>query len=216
MSLITCPLPTEPSDIFIDACPEDFGQVQKVILQRTYSSGSTKNGFVIASANPNLKASWDTYLAASDSTKAVQTPFVSNPENEPGGPVTFGGGNQTRNGIELVVGREPSPFNAVFYQTNSRSIKNLKTYEQESANAALSVYLVDQYGRIGGTYDDIVTAANFRGIPIYSFFVGDKGFGGFEAPDFNNLQWMFPPNWSDDFAIVTPSDFDALTDLVTP
>lgn len=216
MSLITCPLPTEPEDIFIDACPEDIGQIQKFVMQRVFSSGTTKNGFVIASANPNLKASWDTFLGAADSTKAVQSPFISNPENEPGGPVTFGGGNQTRNGIELVVGRDPSPFNAVYYQKNQRSIKDLKKYEQESSNAGLGVYLIDQYGRIIGTYDAIETAANFRPIPIYSFFVSDKGLGGFEAPDFNNLQWTFPPNWSDNIAIVTPSDFDALTDLATP
>jgi hypothetical protein len=44
--------------------------------------------------------------------------------------------------------------------------------------------------------------------------VGDKNLGGFDAPDGNAISWSFPPNWSDNLVIVTPSDFNPLTDLV--
>ena len=51
-------------------------------------------------------------------------------------------------------------------------------------------------------------------IPIRSLFIGDKTHGGLAAPDSNAIQWSFLPNYSDDLAIVTPDDFNPLTDLV--
>lgn len=212
--LITCPLPTELGNIVISNCPEDVGQIYKLVFQRVFSSGSTKNSFTISSANPNLQASWDTFLDASDSTKAVQTPFLDNPESEAGGPVTYGGGNATRGGISLIVGREPSTFNAEFLRTSQASIKDLKTYEAESYNGNLGVYFIDEYGRIIGKSDNIDSPTIFYPIPIHSLFISDKMFGGFAAPDKNTMQFQMFPNWSDDLHIVTPSNFDALTDLV--
>jgi hypothetical protein len=52
MPICTCPLGAEISDITIPSCPEYLGQIQKVIFQRTYSSGSTENKFVVASTDP--------------------------------------------------------------------------------------------------------------------------------------------------------------------
>jgi hypothetical protein len=77
------------------------------------------------------------------------------------------------------------------------------------------VYLFDENGNIGCL--KVATGTNtyeFRPIPIRSLFVGDKTFGGLEAPDSNAIQWTFLPNYSDDFFIVTPLDFNPLTDLV--
>ena len=61
---------------------------------------------------------------------------------------------------------------------------------------------------------DATTAGTYYPIPVRSFFVGDKTHGGLEAPDSNAIQWTFLPNYSDDLAIVTPADFNPLTDLV--
>ena len=214
MSLFICPLPSELNNIFIDTCPENIGQIQKLVFQRKFSTGSTRNGFTIASANPNLQASWDTFLDASDSTKAVQTPFLDNPETEAGAAIKFGGGNATRGGIELIVGREPTLFTGQYLQTSQRSIKNMKTYQSESFQGNLGVYFIDEFGRIIGESDDIENPTIFYPIPIHSLFIGDKSFGGKEAPDDNMIEFSLFPNWSDDLHIVTPSDFDALTDLV--
>ena len=58
------------------------------------------------------------------------------------------------------------------------------------------------------------TATTYYPIPIRSLFVGSKIHGNYEAKDANNISWQYPDNYSDDLAIVTPSDFNPLTDLI--
>ncbi len=78
------------------------------------------------------------------------------------------------------------------------------------------MYLNDEYGRIIALADDVVTPTEIYPIPIASLFVGDKMLGGLEDVDKNTISWKFFPNWSDKLVIITPTDFNALTDLVTP
>lgn len=211
--LCNCPLGAEIVDITLEDCPEVVGQIHKLLFQRRLN-GTALNSFTIASANPNLLASWTPKLAAADDTKVVQSPFINSPELEPGGPRPWGGGNATRGGVEIIVGRDPSVFRAMFINTSQKSIKDLKTLFCED----MVVYFIDEYGRIIGESDDIDAPTEFRGIPIASFslFVGDKKFGGFEEPDQNMIEFKLYPNWSDNLHIVSPSDFSALNDLVTP
>ena len=61
-----------------------------------------------------------------------------------------------------------------------------------------------------GTPDTV----EYMPIPIRSLYIGDKIHGGLEAPDSNAISWSFLPNYSDDLAIVAPTDFNPLTDLV--
>ena len=210
--LCTCPVAAEPSDIYIDSCPEQVGQIQKIVFQRL-KNGTVKNKFTIASANPNAIASWTPLLAASDSTKVVQTPFLSEPTTTPGDPLTYGGGNATINGVEIVVGRNSTLFEGKYLNTSQRSIKAMKDYQCEE----IACYLVDEHGRIWGLADDNASATEFYPIPIQNntLFVGDKNLGGFDNPDDNMIRFYFAPNWSDELYSVTPTDFDALNDLVT-
>jgi hypothetical protein len=210
--LCTCPLGSEITDIFIDTCPEEVGQIQKILVQRVFSAAGVKNSLTIASANPNVLATWTPLLAASNSTKVVQTPFLTNPVVEPGAPRTFGGGNATLGGVEIIVGREPTQFTAAFLSASQRTIKDLKEIMCET----IGVYLIDEYGRIIGISNDIANPTIFYPIPVHGFFVGDKKLGGLEEPDMNMIQFSFYPNWSDNLHIVTPTNFDALTALVTP
>lgn len=210
--LCGCPAGAEIPDIVIETCFEDIGQVQKLVFQRIYSTGSTKNSFTIASANPNLLASWTPLLAASDGTKVVQTPFLSQPETEPGAARKYGGGNATIGGIEIIVGREPTTFTGMYLRTSQKSIKDMKAMMCET----VGVYLIDEFGRIIGISDDIDSPTIFYPIPIQGLFIGDKKLGGLEEPDSNVIEFGFYPNWSDNLHVVTPSNFDALTALVTP
>jgi hypothetical protein len=203
--LYTCPEAASIADLPED-CKESFGQIQKAVFQRTFASAGTKN----AIANPLLLASWTALLAAADGTKVVPSPYMQAPTTEPGAARTYGGGNETLGGIELIVGREPTTFTANILESKQSTIKALKTYMGETA----SVFLVDEYGRIGCIADDPETPTEYYGIPVRALFVGDKTFGGLEAPDMNSVQWKMLPNWSDNFVIVTPTDFNALTDLV--
>lgn len=210
--LCACPPAAEPADVPILECLESVGQIQKAVLQRIYSAPGVLNEFVIASANPNLLASWTPKLTASNSTKVVQTPYLAAPTTEPGAPRTYGGGNETLGGIELIIGREPTSFTANILRSSQQTIKALKGYQCEN----VGVFLIDEYGRIIGISDDIGTPTKFRPIPIAGFFVGDKMLGGLESVDMNSIQWKFFPNWSDNLMIVSPTDFNALVQLNTP
>lgn len=198
-------------DIPVNNCPESFGQIQKVAFQRLYKSTGEKNSFK-TDAGIEKKASWTPLLAADDDTKIVISPYIQAPTAEAGAARTFGGGNETLGGVEEIVGREPTPFTGVMRKLPQKIIKALKELQCESWGDNLGVYLFDENGAIGAI-QDAKTATTHYPIPIRSLFIGDKTLGGYEAPDSNNIQWAFLPNWSDDLAIIVPEDFNPLTDL---
>lgn len=198
-------------DIPVSNCPESFGQIQKVAFQRLYKSTGEKNSFT-TTAGIGKEASWTPLLSAGDDTKIVISPYIQAPTAEAGAARTFGGGNETLGGVEEIVGREPTPFTGVMRKLPQKIIKALKELQCESWGDNLGVYLFDENGAIGAI-QDAKTATTHYPIPIRSLFIGDKTLGGYEAPDSNNIQWAFLPNWSDDLAIIVPEDFNPLTDL---
>lgn len=198
-------------DIPVSNCPESFGQIQKVAFQRLHKSTGEKNSFT-TTAGIGKKASWTPLLSADDDTKIVISPYIQAPTAEAGAARTFGGGNETLGGVEEIVGREPTPFTGVMRKLPQKIIKALKELQCESWGDNLGVYLFDENGAIGAI-QDAKTATTHYPIPIRSLFIGDKTLGGYEAPDSNNIQWAFLPNWSDDLAIIVPEDFNPLTDL---
>lgn len=206
-----CPAGTALPDIPVSNCPESFGQIQKVAFQRLYKNTGEKNSFK-TNEGIEKKASWTPLLTADDDTKIVISPYVQAPTAEAGAARTFGGGNETLGGVEEIVGREPTPFTGVMRKLPQKIIKALKQLQCESWGDNLGVYLFDENGAIGAI-QDAKTATTHYPIPIRSLFIGDKTLGGYEAPDSNNIQWAFLPNWSDDLAIIVPEDFNPLTDL---
>lgn len=210
--LCGCPPATALPSVSIQACYEDLGQIQRLLFQRKYSSGTTLNSFTIATANPNVLASWTPLLGAADGTKVIQTPYIQAPESTAGEPVTFGGGNDTVGGIEQIVAVDPTTFGAQFHRRSQIEIDNMKDLQCE----VLSVYFVDEHSRIIGLADDNASATTFRGFPVAegTFFIGDKAFGGRVQPDMNALRFQLLANWSDNLYVVTPTDFDPLDNLV--
>lgn len=210
--LINCPQSAALSPITIVDCPESVGQIQKAVFQRVNSATGVKNKFDIATADPKVLASWTARLAAADGTKVVPSPYISAPTTEPGAAREYGGGNETLGGIPLIVGREPTTFTGSFLLTSQKTIADMKKYEGEN----VGVYLLDEYGRIIALADDVETPTEIYPIPIASFFVSDKMIAGLEGADKNDVSWRFFPNWSDKLVILTPTDFNALTDIVAP
>lgn len=211
--MITCACPAATAITTIPAvtCTETFGQIQKIAFQRIFSSGTTKNSFVAANPIGTL-ASWTALKAANDSTKIVISPYVNAPTSEAGAARTFGGGNESLNGIEEIIGREPTTFSAVLRKMPQSVIAVLKELQCEAAAHNLGVYLFDEAGRIEALVDPSL-ATTYYPIPVESFFVGDKTHGGLEAPDSNSISWSFRPDYSDQLRIVVPTDFNPLTDL---
>lgn len=208
--LCTCPAATALTTIPAVTCAESFGQIQKVAFQRLTASGA-KNKFD-SLASILLKASWSALLTANDSTKIVVSPYIQAPTAEAGEARTFGGGNETLGGVEEVIGRNPTPFSGVLRKMPQSVIKIMKELQCESYSDNLGVYLFDENGAIGAIQDG-TTPTTYYPIPVRSLFIGDKTLGGLEAPDSNAISWSFLPNWSDNLAIVMPTDFNPLTDL---
>ena len=211
--MITCPCPANTALTTIPAqgCAQSFGQIQKVAFQRINSAAGTKNSFT-SSAAIGLKASWTALMAAADGTKIVVSPYIQAPTTEAGAARTFGGGNETLGGVEMVIGREPTTFSAVIRSVKQDVIKAMKELQCEAQADNLGVFLIDENGAVECIKDE-TTAGTFYPIPIRSLFVGDKSHGGLEAPDSNAIQFAFLPNYSDNLSIQVPTDFNPLTDL---
>lgn len=203
-----CPAGAHLADLQIADCKESLGQIQKVIIQRRFSSAGVLNK--IAATDIKSKTAMAALAAAADGTKIIISPYIQNPTTTPGEARTFGGGNQTLGGIEIVIGREATSFEGIIYQEKQSTIKTMKEYSCED----IGVYLIDENGNIGAIKDG--AKEEYHPIPLRSFFVGDKNLGGYEEPDSNTIKWSFLPNWSDDLEIIkqTDMDYNPLTDLV--
>lgn len=213
MSLICqCPAVTTLTTIPAVQCGENFGQIQKVAFQRLTQADGIRNSFT-TTASILLKASWTAKLAATDGTKIVVSPFIEAPTSEPGAARTYGGGNDTLGGVETILGAEPTTFSAVLRRMPQNVIKIMKELMCEANSGNLGVYLFNQAGQIEALQDP-TTESTYYPIPIRSLFISDKGHGGLEEPDINNISWSFADGYSDDLKIVTPTDFNPLVDLV--
>ena len=219
MSLIcNCPAGEYLKTIPAVTCPENFGQIQKVAFMRLKKADGTVNSFVDGSGTGiDKKAAWTAKMALTDGGKAVISPYIQAPTQDGGDARTFGGGNETLGGVEIVIGRNPMNFSGVMRGVPQSIIKVMKSLQCEAQGDNLGVILFDENGNIEaikkvttGTPDTV----EYLPIPIRSLFIGDKVHGGLEAPDNNAISWKFLPNYSDDLAIVQPDDFNPLTDLV--
>ena len=206
MPTCTCPAATAMVSVPNASCPQDFGQIQKLIFQRVYSTGATKNSMTLT--NALLKATWTALFSATGGTKMVITPYVEAPTADGGDPVTFGGGNDTVGGVTRIVGRNPIGMSFALRQYAQDIIKALKALQCE---VALGVYFVNNDGAVLGIRD----GTNFFPIPIVegTFFVSDLKLNGLDTPDNNDMQFSLAPNWSDNAKIIVGTDFNALTDF---
>ena len=218
MQLCSCPAATALTTIPAVGCAESFGQIQKVAFIRLKKADGTVNSFVDGTTTGiNKLAAWTAKMALTDGGKVVISPYIQAPTQDGGDARTFGGGNDTLGGVEIVIGRNPSTFSGVMRAVPQSVIKAMKELQCEASADNLGVFLFDENGNIegikkvtSGTPDTV----EYLPIPIRSLFIGDKIHGGLEAPDSNAISWSFLPNYSDDLSIVAPDDFNPLTDLV--
>jgi hypothetical protein len=218
MQLCACPAATALTTIPAATCAESFGQIQKVAFMRLKKADGTVNSFVDGSGTGiDKKAAWTAKMALTDGGKAVISPYIQAPTQDGGDARTFGGGNETLGGVEIVIGRNPMNFSGVMRGVPQSIIKVMKELQCEAQGDNLGVILFDENGNIEaikkvttGSPDTV----EYMPIPIRSLFIGDKVHGGLEAPDNNAISWKFLPNYSDDLGIVQPDDFNPLTDLV--
>ena len=206
-----CPAAAAITTIPKVTCPENFGQIQKVAFQRLTKADGTKNSFTSAAAITAL-ASWTALIAATDGSKIVISPYINAPADSGGDARMTSGGNDDLGGIPQVLGGNPVQFDGSLRSVPQSVIKTIKELMCEAQAGNLGVFLFDENGKIEAIKDP-TTATTFYPIPIRALFVGSKIHGNFDAKDSNAIQWQYPDNYSDNLAIVTPADFNPLTDL---
>ena len=213
MSLICqCPAAAAITTVPNVTCPVNFGQIQKVAFQRLLKADGTRNSFT-SSASILLKASWTALLAAADGSKVVVSPYINAPADSGGDARMTSGGNDDLGGIPEVLGGNPVQFDGQLRSIPQNVIKILKQLQCEANAGNLGVYLFDENGKIEALQDQ-TTATTYYPIPIRALFIGSKIHGNFDAKDSNAISWQYPDNYSDDLAIVAPTDFNPLTDLI--
>ena len=209
MSLVCqCPAATaivSPGNV---TCPVNFGQIQKVALTRLTLSDGTRNGFT-QTADIKLLASWSSKLSADNSSKVVVTPYIYAPTDSGGDPRLTSGGNDDLGVIQEVLGGEPVQFTGQLRSIPQDVAAKLRALACEANVGNLGVFLFDENGRIEAIKD----GTTYYPIPIRGFYVGSKLHGNYDAKDHNVIQWAYPDNYSDGLEIVTPTDFNPLTDL---
>ena len=213
MSLICqCPAAAAIATIPNVTCPENFGQIQKVAFQRLRKADGTRNSFTATAAITAL-ASWTALLSAADGSKVVVTPYINAPADSGGDARKTSGGNDDLGGIPNVLGGNPVQFDGQMRSVPQSVIKAMKALQCEANAGNLGVFLFDENGKIEALQDQ-ATATTYYPIPIRALFIGSKIHGNFDAKDSNAISWQYPDNYSDDLVIVTPTDFNPLTDLV--
>ena len=202
LSSCNCPLPAAIGNITPNTCPENFGQIQKVIFQR--------KGFIFdgtTGKDITLLADWQALIVETDDTKVQVSPFMYNPIITAGESITNGGGdNSTLNGESELVGVNPSVFTAEFRSLNSATIAQLQALNCEST---LGVYFVTKDQKIIAKKSGTVDYTTFD---ISSLFVGDKTNSGFATKDMNAFSFNVAACWSAEYLIATPA-FNPLTEI---
>lgn len=217
MSFFICgSIPTTPANI-TDGCLF-IGEVQRIYLQRTYSSGTTLNKFTIGTANPNVIASWTSLLTATDGTKILAPSSTTGPSSATihaptftaGEAIEFGGDGETADGIPWTVGASPGRFEARIVAKASKTIEGWRALWGEQ----LSAYFELGNGRILGATDNNASPTIFKGIKIENLFVGMRNGDSRTEVGFNQLSFNLPWGWDSYLHVITPSDFTARNSIV--
>lgn len=207
--LLTCPSPAELTDVPVVACPFDPGQIQKIGFQQLYDSAGDLNS--ITSTDIVTLAAWTDLLEATDETKVQFTPLIGNFVTAPAEPNRAGEGNETPDGTGIITSLGQTPATWELIQPHPSITKALRTYFSYGNN--LGVYLVNQHGKIVCKVDDPTTPTVCYPIPIRAFFINDAGGNGFDTYFKCLAGFTFTAGWSDNIAMFTPSDFNALLQL---
>lgn len=217
--MLTCQCPnTNPiQTISPVTCAERFGQTQKVIFQRLRDSsieeGDNRNGIV--EPNANDVDYWVALKSANNDTKIAVTPYIENPTPDGGDAKTVGGGNETLNGAETVIGSNPVGMTFDMNNMPQSVVDEMENLMCEVLGHNLGVYLVNEKGQLRGIKESVetggTTTVTWRPIPIQTLFVGEWQPGGLDANDKNILSFKFVPGYLKKTAILTPTDGNFLS-----
>lgn len=188
-----CPVPTALTTVQNPACPENIGQIQKIIFQRASAAYVFTSGDGGATDIQKL-STWTGLLAAADSTKVVIAPNCNGVTIDPPTPITTGGNdNSTLNGRKLNTGFSSVELKGMFRSMPSEIIAQLKLLQYGEDLVWIGV---NQFGQFiardkypGHPNTQIV------GIPLFSPFFGDAGNEGYAKDDMANFSFGMDYDW---------------------
>lgn len=192
-----CPADSTLPTIPAETCAQNFGQRQKFIFQRLRDGHG--NRIPITDVDAAKISTWIALKAAQDDTKIAVTPFIENPADDGGDARTYGGGNETLNGIEMVVGSNPINVTCRLNGKKQDIIAALKLLECEALSNNLGVYAINEKGQIEGVHE----GRDWYPAPIQKFYVSDKKHGDFDGPDYNDMSFSYAPGYSDSLDVIT-------------
>lgn len=207
MSLLcTCPLPAAIPSIPESACPENFGQIQKVVFQRASGAWIFDTG---GSTAVLTQASWTALLTATDNTKIVVSPLLEDAKITRGDAITRGGGdNTTLNGVAKVMGANPAQFTSELTSIANATIDAMKQLQCENLVCAF----INEFGQI---ILHKISTTTHNLIPLQSYFVTDADSKGFATDDQAMLSFWLKYGWRTGSVILKPT-WNPLTVLVNP
>lgn len=206
MEACLCPASAALTTVPNMTCPENLGQIQKVIFQRPGYVFNTAGG----TPNPiNALASWTPLFTAVAGTKVVVTPFLdAGAEISAAEAITEGGGdNTTLDGQEIVIGESSPLFTGTIRNIASAVIAAIRKLRCEK----LVAYFINEFDQIiCWTKDANVTNV---GIPIYAFHCGTPVNAGKNQDEKTALRFGVVAEWRNYLSIITPTGFSPKNDL---
>lgn len=211
--ILNCPLPEALTEIPQPSCPFKLDQIVRMAFQRRQPSATPPFATL---AELQAIAKWNTYKAATDSTKMVFSPIFAGMVIPPSEGLTTGGNdNSTFNGIPDYNGEGSVTVTGVMKNLPPATKRALDALSQESLAGVtgatnLTVFLFNKDGY--SFQENPAAGTTYRGIPIYNFRISSVGSEGLNAPNIHNFSFGVPANWADYLTSVKPT-FDPLTEL---
>lgn len=199
----SCPKPAALTTIPKQTCPENIGQIQKILFQR---AGWTFDSEADPTTDWTLLASWTPLLTAVGDTKVVVTPWLENVVIGRAEAITEGGGdNTTLNGRQITVGAGNIPMTGDFRMVASAIVEAMKALQCEGEE--LVMYFINEFDQLVGRNisSPISPVEKVTGIPVYSLFVSDMDNNGKNTQDKGGFSAQLDYGWRKDLIIVKPA-----------
>jgi hypothetical protein len=203
--LITCPLPTAIGAISeADFCPVDFRQIQRIAFQRKQATAPFEaTGEAVSPID--LQTSWDTYIAAADSTKIQISPYITEFVITGSEAITEGGDdNTTIDGVPVYNGEGIVNVAGVFRSLPPSIADELRTLSGESVATSGAAKLTAFFFNEGGSH--VVakkSGADYEGVEIYNFRISTVASEGLNAPNKYAVTFTMKGNWDTGLAYLS-------------
>lgn len=216
--IFDCPVPNVLPAIPANDCPFKIDQIVRAAFQLR-QLGVEPFIATGTSATPiTKKASWATYVAATDETKIVFTPIfaaLTIPQSE--AKEEGGNDNSTAFGIPEYVGENTVKVESEYKNIAPAVVAALRKLVQQSipqtGSYRLTVYLFTKNGQILCVETTQANVAKHSGNPLFNLRFSSRGSEGFNASDKVKQGWYFPSDWDEKVTLITPEDFNPLTDF---